>query len=184
MARKRSFLLLVAALAVVGASVAVAQAPIGGIRRKGHGSHGKHASGTATPVKHVVVIFQENESFDHYFGTYPNAANTDGQRFHAAKGTPAVDGLPPATSHSLPPSLRHSTNLLTSNPNAAQPQRLDRARPASAVAPADSSPVTRTTTTATSSRRSTAARWTTSSRASASTAPPRARSALCARPPR
>ena len=24
---------------------------------------------TATPIKHVVVIFQENVSFDHYFGT-------------------------------------------------------------------------------------------------------------------
>ena len=33
---------------------------------------------TATPIKHVVVIFDENESFDHYFGTYPYAANTDG----------------------------------------------------------------------------------------------------------
>src|SRR5258708_154081 len=29
--------------------------------------------GTATPIKHVVVIFQENVSFDHYFGTYPHA---------------------------------------------------------------------------------------------------------------
>jgi phospholipase C len=26
-------------------------------------------------IKHVVVIFDENISFDHYFGTYPNAAN-------------------------------------------------------------------------------------------------------------
>jgi phospholipase C len=80
---------------------------------------------TATPIKHVVVIFQENVSFDHYFGTYPNAAGSDGQKFKAAKGTPAVDGLPPATAESLPPSLRHSDNLLFSNPNAAQPQRLD-----------------------------------------------------------
>ena len=24
-----------------------------------------------TPIKHVVVIFQENVSFDHYFATYP-----------------------------------------------------------------------------------------------------------------
>jgi len=24
-------------------------------------------------IKHVVVIFQENVSFDHYFGTYPHA---------------------------------------------------------------------------------------------------------------
>jgi phospholipase C len=25
---------------------------------------------TATPIKHLVVIFDENISFDHYFGTY------------------------------------------------------------------------------------------------------------------
>ena len=31
---------------------------------------------TTTPIKHVVVIFQENVSFDHYFGTYPHAART------------------------------------------------------------------------------------------------------------
>ncbi len=80
---------------------------------------------TRTPIKHVVVIFQENVSFDHYFGTYPTAGNTDGQTFHAAAGTPAVDGLLPATASSLPPSLRHATNLLTNNPNSAQPQRLD-----------------------------------------------------------
>ena len=30
---------------------------------------------TTTPIKHVVVIFQENISFDHYFGTYPMATN-------------------------------------------------------------------------------------------------------------
>ena len=30
---------------------------------------------TSTPIKHVVVIFGENISFDHYFGTYPNATN-------------------------------------------------------------------------------------------------------------
>jgi phospholipase C len=58
---------------------------------------------TATPIKHLVVIFQENVSFDHYFGTYPNAANTDGNPFHAKPGTPAVNGLTPA--------------LLTNNPN-------------------------------------------------------------------
>jgi phospholipase C len=33
------------------------------------GHHG--AGGTTTPIKHLVVIFQENISFDHYFGTYP-----------------------------------------------------------------------------------------------------------------
>ena len=50
---------------------------------------------TATPIKHLVVLFDENESFDHYFGTYPNAANTDGSTFHAKQGTPKVNGLTP-----------------------------------------------------------------------------------------
>jgi len=31
------------------------------------------AKPTETPIDHVIVIFQENVSFDHYFGTYPNA---------------------------------------------------------------------------------------------------------------
>jgi phospholipase C len=83
------------------------------------------SGGPRTPIKHVVVIFQENVSFDHYFGTYPNAANTDGTPFTAAPNTPAVDGLLPATSDSLPKCLRHSRNLLTSNPNEALPLRLD-----------------------------------------------------------
>jgi phospholipase C len=67
--------------------------------------------GTRTPIKHVVVIFQENVSFDHYFGTYPNAANTDGQTFNAAAKTPSVNGL--------------TQDLLTNNPNQSEPQRLD-----------------------------------------------------------
>src|SRR5215470_9950880 len=55
-----------------------------------------HAGGlrTATPIKHVVVIFGENISFDHYFGTYPNAANPPGEpSFHADADTPSVNGL-------------------------------------------------------------------------------------------
>ena len=49
---------------------------------------------TTTPIKHIVIIFQENESFDHYFGTYPNATNPRGEtQFHARPGTPAVNGL-------------------------------------------------------------------------------------------
>ena len=59
---------------------------------------------TTTPIQHVVVIFGENISFDHYFGTYPKALNPPGQpRFVALPNTPAVNGLTPA--------------LLTSNPN-------------------------------------------------------------------
>jgi phospholipase C len=70
-----------------------------------------NAPGAATPIKHVVVIFQENVSFDHYFGTYPNAANTSGQPFTAKPGTPSVDGL--------------SGALLTNNPNGVNPRRYD-----------------------------------------------------------
>ena len=128
MAHKSVLLLLAAVLAIAGASVAVAQASTGGRSHRrggGHASRGGRGSAAATPIEHVVVIFQENESFDHYFGTYPKSANTDGRRFHAAAGTPAVDGLLPVRSHSLPPRLRHSDNLLTSNPNEDQPQRLD-----------------------------------------------------------
>jgi len=65
---------------------------------------------TATPIHHLVVIFQENASFDHYFGTYPHAANVDGQPFTARPDTPSVDGLTP--------------ELLTDNPNKAKPVRL------------------------------------------------------------
>jgi phospholipase C len=69
------------------------------------------ADHTTTPIKHLVVIFQENVSFDHYFGTYPNATNTSGQPFSAARGTPAVNGL--------------SGALLTNNPNGVNPRRYD-----------------------------------------------------------
>ncbi len=63
-----------------------------------------YAPPTATPIKHLVVIFPENISFDHYFGTYPNATNPAGEpSFHAQPGTPSVNGL--------------RGGLLTSNPN-------------------------------------------------------------------
>lgn len=70
---------------------------------------------TTTPIKHVVVIFQENVSFDHYFATYPKAANPAGSpAFYPAPGTPTVNGL--------------NSTLLTNNPNLANPQRLGRSQ--------------------------------------------------------
>jgi phospholipase C len=48
---------------------------------------------TKTPIKHVVIIFEENASFDHYFATYPNAKNSDGTPFTAREDTPTVNGL-------------------------------------------------------------------------------------------
>jgi phospholipase C len=74
---------------------------------------------TTTPIKHLVVIFDENESFDHYFGTYPYAANTDGTAFKAKPGTPTVNGLYTKITKSGPVGP-----LLTSNPNEYNPQRL------------------------------------------------------------
>lgn len=72
---------------------------------------------TATPIKHLVVIFQENVSFDHYFATYPKAANPAGEpSFTASAGTPNVNGL--------------SGSLLSQNPNSAAPFRLDRSQAA------------------------------------------------------
>ena len=68
-------------------------------------STGARRGRTRTPIKHVVVIFDENISYDHYFGTYPKATNQGGTRFRASKGTPRNDNL--VTSRNL----RHNPNL-------------------------------------------------------------------------
>ena len=88
----------------------------------------QNAAATATPIKHVVVIYGENVSFDHYFATYPNATNPTGEPvFTAAAGTPSVNGL--------------SGTMLTANANATNaangtgatnPFRLDRTQAATA----------------------------------------------------
>ena len=79
------------------------------------------ATSTTTPIEHVVVIFGENISFDHYFGTYPIAVNPPGQpRFTAAPNTPSVNGLTPAL-------LINNPNLNPANgAGAANPFRLNR----------------------------------------------------------
>jgi phospholipase C len=84
---------------------------------------------TRTPIKHLVVIYGENVSFDHYFATYPKALNPQGEPvFRAQSHTPSVNNLV-------------SADLLTDNPNdtnvangtgAADPFRLDRTQAATA----------------------------------------------------
>ena len=115
MARKRIVLLLAAVL-VTGMSAIVAQTAAAGGRAADRRGHVRPAwATTATPIKHLVVIFQENVSFDHYFGTYPYAPNPSGEpTFQAASNTPSVNGLSPS--------------LLTNNPNLGNPQRLDRSQ--------------------------------------------------------
>ena len=75
------------------------------------------AASTTTPIRKVVVIFQENVSFDHYFATYPVAENRAGEpAFQASKGTPSVNGL--------------SRALRERNPNTFPPFRLSRSHAA------------------------------------------------------
>ncbi|HEY1916010.1 MAG TPA: alkaline phosphatase family protein [Streptosporangiaceae bacterium] len=79
----------------------------------------RDTNSTKTPIKHLVVLFDENESFDHYFGTYPYAANTDGTKFTAKPGTPTVNGLYTKITSTGP-----AGPLLTKNLNEYNPQRL------------------------------------------------------------
>ncbi|MBT9329741.1 phospholipase C [Paracidobacterium acidisoli] len=86
-------------------------------------------SPTATPIKHVVVIFGENISFDHYFGTYPTALNPKGEpRFVAAPGTPSVNGYTDALLYNNPNALNKTGN----GTGATNPFRLDRSQAATA----------------------------------------------------
>jgi len=115
---KRALLAAVAATCALGGAVAVATAHSG--VQKSHTADGS----TATPIKHLVVIFQENVSFDHYFGTYPYAANTSGQRISGGRHV-HVNGLYDT------PGLNGKGTLLTNNPNTdargqqVNPRRLD-----------------------------------------------------------
>ncbi len=117
----------VSAFALIAATSAGEAASLGATA-PAQGASAEATAETATPIKHVVVIFQENVSFDHYFATYPNAANPPGEpKFEAAPGTPMAGNLANA-------------NLLTTNPNAggangadaALPFRLDRTQAATA----------------------------------------------------
>ncbi|HET9649755.1 MAG TPA: alkaline phosphatase family protein [Microlunatus sp.] len=99
---------------VLAAVAAVAALAMVGVPAMATGGHGTEP--TTTPIKHVVVIFQENVSFDHYFATYPTAANPAGEpAFTAARGTPSINGL-------------DESLLAPNNPNSVQPFRLGRAQ--------------------------------------------------------
>jgi phospholipase C len=100
---------LLTVVVMAAAAVAVAGSPSG----PGAVLDADRGGRTTTPIRHLVVIFQENVAFDHYFATYPHARNPAGQpRFVAAPATPSVNGL--------------SGGLLSDNPNATNPFRQDR----------------------------------------------------------
>ena len=93
------------------------------------GANAQRESETATPIKHVVVIFGENISFDHYFGTYPHAANPPHEpRFVPAPSTPSVNGFTDALLYSNPNYLNTAAN----GGAASNPFRLDRTQAATA----------------------------------------------------
>jgi phospholipase C len=104
----------VAAVAALGAILVTSSTAVPRmVGATGGRAHVPGLEQTTTPITHLVVIFQENVSFDHYFGTYPIAANPPGEpSFTPSAQTPSVNGLTAA--------------LLTANPNSANPTRLDR----------------------------------------------------------
>jgi phospholipase C len=123
MTKFKTVLLSTAAILAVGATVS-SFGPATAKDKTDTVTAAVNALPTKTPIKHLVVIFQENRSFDHYFGTYPNALNVEGEpRFVAAKGTQTDIN-----------NLLSSPALLDNNPNlnplngagAANPFRLDR----------------------------------------------------------
>jgi phospholipase C len=74
---------------------------------------------TITPIKHLIIIFQENISFDHYFGTYLHAANPPGQ----------PNFIPSVNNRSVDiDNLITSSSQLSGNPNLVKPFRLDRSQ--------------------------------------------------------
>jgi phospholipase C len=78
-------------------------------------------------IKHIVVIYGENVSFDHYFGTYPVAANlpVNSSKFTAVAGTPIPNNL--TTLPAVNPNLNSANGAGASNPF-----RLDPAQAATA----------------------------------------------------
>lgn len=112
-----------ASLVLLGSAALVAVPQLAGAA--GPTAAAPAAAGPTTPIKHLVVIFQENVSFDHYFGTYPNAANTGGQPVTAAARTNSVDNLVTTKG------VGGAGTLLTNNPNRdaagsqVNPRRLD-----------------------------------------------------------
>jgi phospholipase C len=82
-----------------------------------------HPDATTTPIQHVVVIYGENVSFDHYFATYPNAANAPGETLQGTT-TPAPAFTPVKDTPKGINTLANAGLLAPNNPNTVQPARL------------------------------------------------------------
>ena len=110
------------ALAGLIATLATLALVLGAVDVNAFGPPGR---ATSSPIQHLVVIFDENVSFDHYFGTYPYATNPAGEpSFRAKPGTPTINGLYNQVGPNGP-----TGPLLTNNPNLSNPMLLGRADP-------------------------------------------------------
>lgn len=93
-----------------------------------HAEKGPPKITTATPIRHLVVIYQENVSFDHYFGTYPSAVNPAGEpAFQARPDTPRANTL--VTGDLL---LKNPNTRAENGKDASLPFRLDRTQASTA----------------------------------------------------
>ena len=81
------------ALAATGALAAGGSAPAAHASDRSTVASPVSAAAPLTKIKHVVVLFGENISYDHYFGTYPRATNKNGVKFHPRKNTPRNNNL-------------------------------------------------------------------------------------------
>jgi phospholipase C len=125
--RKLKSILLSTAGLIAVAAVVTSTASMAGksaASKNAPAASGADALPTKTPITHLVVIFNENVSFDHYFGTYPKALNVEGE--------PAF--IPANNTQTDINNFQSNPGLLTNNPNlnptngtaAANPFRLDR----------------------------------------------------------
>src|SRR5258708_13434578 len=77
-------------------------------------------NGTHSPIKHTIILYQENISFDHYFGTYGNGSNgiPPGSTLSSTNGISTWGPYSPTQPTGLSPSPPfhidpHYTHILT-----------------------------------------------------------------------
>ena len=92
---------LVAVLALLGTAVALLGAAVASSKPSSHLRRAAPVRHRAIPpgiskIKHVVIIMQENRTFDNYFGSYPHAAGISGLSDHGGR----VPCIPDTKRHS------------------------------------------------------------------------------------
>ena len=165
----------------LGAALVVCPRP-----RQQRRSRRTRSPGRRTPIKHFVVLMQENHSFDNYFGTYPGADGIPAGTLHASHSSrPSPDACikpfrlgnqadrRPRPQHRASPAGSSTAARWTASSSASRLQDADRVNPAAWA----------TTTTATSPTTGTSPTTTSSSIASSPRARPAASPTTCSGSP-